>query len=49
MEEFPQDICAELSGLDSYTLRNLGPLTGMAGLRHTLTVIGEPTPNPLTR
>ena len=32
MEQFPKDIYTEPSGLDVDTLRNLGPLTGMAGV-----------------
>jgi hypothetical protein len=32
MSEFPQDIYTEPSNVDLDTLRNLGPLTGMAGI-----------------
>ena len=32
MENFPQDIYTEPSNIDFDTLRNLGPLTGMAGV-----------------
>jgi hypothetical protein len=32
MSEFPDDIYTEPSGLDVDTLKNLGPLTGMAGV-----------------
>lgn len=49
MEKFPEDIYTEPSGLDVDTLRNLGPLTGMAGIWHTLSRIGEPTPKPPAR
>lgn len=49
MGRFPEDIYTEPSNLDVDTLRNLGPITGMAEFRNTLTRIGEPTPNPLAR
>ena len=32
MDEYPQDIYTEPSDLDDDTLKNLGPLTGMAGI-----------------
>lgn len=32
MSEFPKDIYTEPSNVDVHTLRNLGPLTGMAGV-----------------
>jgi hypothetical protein len=32
MNEFPEDIYTEPANVDVDTLRNLGPLTGMAGI-----------------
>ena len=32
MSDFPADIYTEPSDVDVYTLRNLGPLAGMAGV-----------------
>ena len=32
MGDFPEDIYTEPSGIDVDTLKNLGPLTGMAGI-----------------
>jgi hypothetical protein len=32
MSEFPEDIYTEPSNLDVDTLKNLGPLSGMAGI-----------------
>ena len=34
MSDFPQDIFTEPSNVDIHTLKNLGPLTGMAGIWH---------------